>query len=215
MTALEQQLQQRQLDWCYLSGISLAILPPAQRLRLYLVLRDFVGRGGKLVYDNNFRPQLWSAAEASQWQQLLLPWCQLALLTDSDEHAISGLTAQQSREAALAAGVQLVLVKQGAQPCLAGLAAGTPAALTPPAAAQCWQVDALPVAQVVDTSAAGDSFAAGVLACWLAAGAAAEPALISRAMQCGHRLAAAVLQQHGAVIDQRLMPEFALADAVA
>jgi 2-dehydro-3-deoxygluconokinase len=215
VTELERQLQQRQLDWLYISGISLAILPELDRKRLYLVLQAFVAAGGKLVYDNNFRPQLWSATDAWYWQQQLLPLCQLALLTDSDELAMAGLSAEQSRAVALAAGVRLVLVKQGANPCLVGLAAARTTSLnnsTHPdqiaASACCWQVEAEPVRQVVDSSAAGDSFAAGVLAGLLNGSATPEPGLIDAAIRCGHRLAAAVLQQHGAIILPSQMPDF-------
>lgn len=199
-TALQQQLQQRQLDWCYLSGISLAILTEADRQLLWASLQSFVAAGGHLVYDNNFRPQLWSAADAARWQRQILPYCQLALLTDSDELAIAGLSAEQSRQAALAAGCTLVLVKQGAGPCLIGWQAVGAAPL-------CWQVPAETVPLVVDSSAAGDAFAAAVLAALFTA-PDWQPPLIERAVHCGHRLAAAVLGQHGAIIAPAAMPDF-------
>lgn len=233
LTLLEQALRQRQLAWFYLSGISLAILTEADRQRLFEAIVAFVEQGGKLAYDNNFRLQLWSAADAERWQQQLLPYCQLALLTDTDEWALAKRTAQQSVEEALAAGCPLVVVKQGALPCLVGWRSTEPAQsetskseasqseLAQPEPAQseseqalptsvqavhCWQVPAKAVARVVDSSAAGDAFAAGVLAVLLPLQSALNEALITAAMQCGHQLAAAVLAQHGAIIDQAAMP---------
>lgn len=198
-TALQHQLQQRQLDWCYLSGISLAILTEADRQLLWASLQSFVAAGGKLVYDNNFRPQLWSAADAARWQQRILPYCQVALLTDSDELAIHGYSAEQSRQVALTAGCTLVLVKQGAGPCLVGWQTA--------GAALCWQVAAQTVATVIDSSAAGDAFAAAVLAV-LITQPDWQPQCIELAIRCGHRLAAAVLGQHGAIIAPAAMPDF-------
>jgi 2-dehydro-3-deoxygluconokinase len=200
-TALQQQLEQGQLTWCYLSGISLAILAEADRQLLWQSLQLFVANGGKLVYDNNYRPQLWSAADAARWQQLILPHCQLALLTDSDEKAIYGWHAQQSLAVALAAGCPLVMVKQGAAPCLVGWQA---TAATP---ARYWQVAAETVTTVVDTSAAGDAFAAGVLAVLCTRTQWQQADIITLAIRTGHRLAAAVLCQHGAIIAPSRMPD--------
>ena len=62
-------------------------------------------------------------------------------------------------------------------------------------------VAAEPVAGVVDTTAAGDSFAAAYLAARLAG---AEPAAAAR---CGHRLAGAVVCHRGAIIPRAAMPD--------
>jgi len=215
-TALEQQLQSGQLDWLYLTGISLAILTPAHRERLFAQLQHFVKGGGKLVYDNNFRPQLWPASEAAIWQQKILPLCTLALLTDTDEVLIFGMdaTANASRSKALALGAKLVLVKQGAKPCLAGMAldgamkdvAGV-ANIAVAKHVALWQVAATKVTQVVDSSAAGDAFAAGFLAAWLAKGAPMAAEEVTAAIYTGHQLAAAVLGQPGAIMPIQHMPQ--------
>jgi 2-dehydro-3-deoxygluconokinase len=217
-TALEQQLQSGQLDWLYLTGISLAILTPAHRERLFAELQHFVKAGGKLVYDNNFRPQLWHASEAAAWQEKILPLCTLALLTDTDEQLIFGLDAAAdatvSRSRALALGAKLVLVKQGANPCLAGMVvqgashdAADVANTGGATQVALWQVAATKVTQVVDSSAAGDAFAAGFLAAWLAQGAPMAAEEITAAMYAGHQLAAAVLGQPGAIMPIEQMPQ--------
>jgi 2-dehydro-3-deoxygluconokinase len=68
-------------------------------------------------------------------------------------------------------------------------------------------VPAETVATVVDSSAAGDAFAAGVLAVFITRPQWQHADVISHAIRCGHRLAAAVLGQHGAIIAPSLMPD--------
>jgi 2-dehydro-3-deoxygluconokinase len=70
-----------------------------------------------------------------------------------------------------------------------------------------WQiaVPAQPVAKVLDTSGAGDAFAAAFIWAWLVQGGTERPltaAELSAAAQAGHQLAAAVVQQAGAIVAQ-------------
>lgn len=48
-------------DYLYLSGISLAILSPASRDKLFTLLRECRANGGKVIFDNNYRPRLWAS----------------------------------------------------------------------------------------------------------------------------------------------------------
>ena len=196
-TDLEQALTDGSLDALYLSGISLAILAEPDRMRLYSAVAGFVRRGGRLIFDNNFRPLLWANTTASRWQQLLLPLCTLALLTDSDERLIwqkPSVGAAALVDAALQAGVSTVVLKCGPAPCWIGQGATR------------LQVPAQQVPQVVDSSGAGDAFAAGFLARFLAAPDAMVDAMLTDAALAGHQLAAAVVQQHGAIIGLTAMP---------
>lgn len=226
-TALELALsgEVAALDCCYLSGISFAVLPEPARERLFVALQQFCARGGLLVYDNNFRAQLWDANSALRWQQRLLPLCWLALLTDSDERllwqlpdaSVTSLLAQA--EAYLPSNALLVL-KCGAEPVwLAGPQAEQAGVTTR------WhsQVAATPVAHVIDSSGAGDSFAAAFLAVLLSKWPADKPAtdqaavkakplpnpqptvlisepLARQAAVAGHQLASMVVQQPGALV---------------
>lgn len=196
-TDLEQALTDGSLDALYLSGISLAILAEPDRMRLYSAVAGFVRRGGRLIFDNNFRPLLWTNTTASRWQQLLLPLCTLALLTDSDERLIwqkPSVGAAALVDAALQAGVSTVVLKCGPAPCWIGQGATR------------LQVPAQQVPQVVDSSGAGDAFAAGFLARFLTAPAVLTDAALADAAGAGHQLAAAVVQQHGAIIALAAMP---------
>ena len=58
-TPLETALNNGQLDYLYLSGISLAILPIESRQRLINIIKQFKINSGKIIFDNNFRPTLW------------------------------------------------------------------------------------------------------------------------------------------------------------
>ncbi len=213
-TALEQALAQGQLQAFYLSGISLAILTEDDRARLLRALQLFTGRGGLLIYDNNFRPALWDVATAARWQALLLPLCALVLLTDDDEQRIwqqpaADAAALLAQAAARCPGT--VVLKCGAKPVLICGPAGMDARAR-------WQlsVPATVLSQITDSSGAGDAFAAGFLAFWLTGcrqqfdASLAQQAnflLAQQAARAGHQLAAAVVQQHGALLAPALLPD--------
>ncbi|WP_426111424.1 sugar kinase [Massilia sp. PWRC2] len=184
----------------YLSGISLAILSPGDRELLLVALGQCRARGGRVVFDNNYRPRLWeSAAVAADLYARVLANCDLALLTLDDEQALYGSSADAAADCsaaiarARAFGVGEVVVKRGAAPCMVWADGGL------------LEVAASPVAQVVDTTAAGDSFGAAYLAARLQG---ADGATAARA---GHCLAAAVIGQRGAIIARAAMPAATLA----
>ena len=81
-----------------------------------------------------------------------------------------------------------------------------------------WQlsVPATVLSQITDSSGAGDAFAAGFLAFWLTGcrqqfdASLAQQAnflLAQQAARAGHQLAAAVVQQHGALLAPALLPD--------
>ncbi len=189
-TPLEQQADR--IDALYLSGISLAILPPAGRERLAAVAQRLRERGAVVAFDNNYRPRLWpDTATARAAFTRFTALASTALMTLDDEMALWGETdAAVQLQRTLALPCPELVVKRGAEPTLLRLA-GQPVLAVPTE----------PVARVVDTTAAGDSFAGAYLAARLGG---AEPAAAAAA---GNRLAARVVQHKGAVIPRDAMAD--------
>lgn len=181
-------------DYLYLSGISLAILPSASRDRLMALLARCRANGGQVIFDNNYRPRLWTDRLSAQAAyRAVLSHTDIAFLTLDDEHLLWG---EQPLEEVIArtrqAGAREIVIKRGADACLVALDN-----------APLIEVPALRLAKekVIDTTAAGDSFSAGYLARRLT-GAAADAAA-----QRGHQLASTVIQHRGAIIPAEAMPD--------
>lgn len=177
-------------DYIYLSGISLAILTVSGRARLMHALRLARESGTCIVFDNNYRPHLWPDAQAArQAYGDMLRLTDLALITWEDDAVLFGYAdVEMLFHAYVDFGVCEVAVKRGAASCLIQCASGR------------FEVPAEQVRQVVDTTAAGDSFSAAYLSCRLQGG---NPQLAAR---WGHRLAAQVVQHPGALIPVAAMP---------
>jgi 2-dehydro-3-deoxygluconokinase len=177
-------------DYLYLSGISLAILTALGRERLMQALLLARESGTRIVFDNNYRPHLWRDAHAArQAYQAMLRLTDLALITWEDDAALFGYPDAEALFQAYAdLGVAEVALKRGDASCLIHCTKGR------------FEVPAERVRQVIDTTAAGDSFSAAYLSCRLQGG---DPQLAAR---WGHRLAAQVVQHRGALIPADAMP---------
>ena len=180
-------------DYLYLSGISLAILSQESREKLLSLLRECRANGGKVIFDNNYRPRLWASREETQQvYQQMLECTDIAFLTLDDEDALWGeKPVDEVIARTQAAGVSEVVIKRGAESCLVAVAGE---AVT--------EVPAVKLAKekVIDTTAAGDSFSAGYLAVRLTGGTP------EAAAQRGHLTASTVIQYRGAIIPREAMP---------
>lgn len=179
-----------QFDMIYLSGISLAILPHDAREKLFAALSIAKESGSQIVFDNNYRPRLWSDQEETRTSyQRILSLTDIALLTFDDELMLYGdHTVETCIARTQALGVSEIVIKQGADACLIITAQEQLA------------VPATLVNHVVDTTAAGDSFSAGYLAKRLTGGTPEQAACNA------HTLASTVIQHQGAIIPLTAMP---------
>ena len=169
----------------FFTGITLAILPPPGRERLCAALARARAAGTVVAFDTNMRPRLWEDAGAMRAgamagaavADLVLPSFdeEAACFGDASPHE----TIARYREG----GASLVAVKDGARPVHAWSAEEGSLRLDP-----------MPVGAVVDTTAAGDSFDAGLIA-GLVQGAPLEAAL-----RGAMALAARVVRAPGALV---------------
>lgn len=180
-----------QYDAIYLSGVTLAILTDNGKEKLFDLLQEFKSKGGKIFFDNNYRPTLWpDKSSAIRAYKTVLKLTHTALLTFEDEQELYGdACLEQCVERTSRAGVQEIVIKRGSKDCLV-IQVGKDAKYVP----------AIPVPKRVDTTAAGDSFSAGYLAKRFTNGNAIQ------ATEMGHRLASIVIQHQGAVIPKNLTP---------
>jgi 2-dehydro-3-deoxygluconokinase len=180
-------LEARADEWdaFYFSGISLAILPPAARERLFVFAQTLRARGARVVFDNNFRPRLWPDITAARdCFRRAFTVADTVLITADDHLALFQLGDMDAALAdAQALAVPELVIKRGADATLVRADGGA------------WQsVPTQRVDRVVDTTAAGDSFAAGYLSQRLCHVSPEDAA------HFGNRLAARVIQHHGAII---------------
>ena len=169
-------------DIAYLSGITLAILPEADRVTLLSALARLRRGGGRVVFDPNLRPALWSSpdemtravTEAAEVADIVLP-------SFEDEAQWFG-DASPEATALRYGGAGLVVVKNG------------PGEIVTRQDDTITAHPAVKASRIVDTTAAGDSFNAGFLAAHLAG----SP--LSEAIRAGADLAARVIGHRGALM---------------
>jgi 2-dehydro-3-deoxygluconokinase len=177
-------------DVIYLSGITLAILPPDVRAALIATAKELKAAGKQVVFDTNHRPRLWPN-EATARESFDAMWAATSLALpsyDDEERLYPSLSPLQVIDRVSGLGPHEVVLKNGARGPMIRFQGDAVQTAMPKAE------------RVIDTSGAGDSFNAGYLAARLAG---AEPL---QAAAAGHRLASAVIGHHGAVIPQQAMP---------
>jgi 2-dehydro-3-deoxygluconokinase len=172
-------------DVVYLSGITLAILPPADAAALIDLVGTARAAGKLIAFDPNIRPRLWDSAQRMRDTVSRAATAATVILPSFDDEAAAfgdpSPAATADRYAALGCGH--VVVKNGAAAVLTlidGRRADHPVA---------------PVARIVDTTAAGDSFNAAYLAEFLCSGDTAQ------AVRAGQARAARTIATSGALVD--------------
>jgi 2-dehydro-3-deoxygluconokinase len=168
----------------HVSGITLAILDAGGRDTLCAALGSARARGTRITFDTNLRPRLWTNVEEMRRSLLVAAAVADTVLPSFDEEqaAWGDATPQDTIKRYRDAGADTVVVKNGPDVITGWSAEAGTIELAPPA-----------VARVVDTTAAGDSFAAGFLA------ARESGADLPAAMAQAAAVAARVITQRGAL----------------
>ncbi len=174
-------------DVLYLSGITLSIYPDADRARLLQALGEARSQGAAVVFDTNMRLRGWPDLQvARRVYETMLAASDIVLASVEDLLPIFGpdYEATLMRHAGRAEVV---------------LRLNHPASRVRHGGKE-FHVKARPVPRVIDTTAAGDSFAAAYIAARLEH---APPEVAARA---GHALAGVVVGHPGAIIPKAAMP---------
>lgn len=173
----------------YLSGITLAILPPEGRQALLEELQVAQAAGTTVVFDTNLRPRLWTdTATMRAMTEQAAAMADLVLPSFDDEAALFGdATPEATLERYLTLGAGQVVVKNGGGPILFGGREGQ------------GLIDDLAREVPLDSTAAGDSFNAGYLAARLGGTDCAG------AIRAGHALGSQVIRHPGALVRQAVL----------
>ena len=135
-------------DVAYFSGITLAILPEARRQKFLDVLHATKLGGTHIVFDPNLRPKLWSTVEEMrQWIMKGAAVADICLPSFDDEAVFFGdKTPAETCHRYQQNGARLLVVKDGPNPIWINHEG------------QVGHVDIEAQSNIVDTTAAGDSF---------------------------------------------------------
>ncbi|MBA3448581.1 MAG: sugar kinase, partial [Pseudaminobacter sp.] len=114
--ALAKSLENRQL--IYFSGITLAILPEADRRTLLDAIAAARAQGSHIAFDPNYRPRLWPDIEVARAAiSDALAVADIALPTFPDEQMLFGDLSPEGTASRLdRAGVAEIVVKNGGKP---------------------------------------------------------------------------------------------------
>lgn len=182
----------KEYDALYLSGISIAILTPVSRERLFERLSQLADSGTKILFDYNYRPHLWeTVSEGKEAYESILSWCDTVFVGLDELAVIHGVSSNEAGHVYLAQkGVRESVIRSGGEPC--SIQAGL----------QHFEIPAEKVAKVVDTTAAGDSFSAAYML------ARSTGCSVPVAAEIAHRMAAYVIAHKGAIAPLDAMPAF-------
>ena len=174
-------------DLIYVSGVSLSLYEEAGRARLFEVLDAARAQGRRVAFDTNFRVRGWPDLEVGRAAfRAAMRRADIVLASVADLEPLFG--EGYAGELPVSDPEREVVLKL-AEPTVRLYHGGADE-----------QIASEPAPDAIDTTAAGDSFAAAYLAARLAG------AVPAAAAQAGHRLAGAVVRHRGAIIPRAAMP---------
>jgi len=174
-------------DLIYFSGITLSLYGEGGRKRLFDVLRDARSKGRRVAFDTNFRPRGWPDPEIARAAFREAFECADIILASTED--LDLLFGSKGVEELLAFSDRAEIVLKYPDLTCRVLSQGEDTV-----------VPGKPAEDVVDTTAAGDSFAAAYLHARLSG---TDP---RSAAAAGHRLAGQVVRYRGAIIPREAMP---------
>jgi 2-dehydro-3-deoxygluconokinase len=174
-------------DLAYLSGISLSLYGDSGRERLFDMLRDARAKGRRIAFDTNFRPRGWPDLDIARAAFRQAFECADIILASTED--LDLLFGRDGVEELLTFSNRAEIVLKYPDLTCRVLSQGEDIV-----------VPGKPAEDVVDTTAAGDSFAAAYL------NARLRGESLQSAAAAGHRLAGQVVRYRGAIIPREAMP---------
>lgn len=172
-------------DLIYFTGITLSLYGVQGRAAFLQQVEAAKAKGARIAFDTNYRPRNWASHDEAR-----AAYAEIFPLTDFLFVAPDDIAHLFSPEEVRLRSQPVEMVFKQHEPACIVIAGGSETL-----------VRANPVAEVVDTTAAGDSFAAAYLAARLAGASAIAAA------ERGHALAGIVVQHPGAIIARDKMPK--------
>jgi len=172
------------VDTLFFSGISIAILPTEELSEFWEVIESFKSSGCKVIFDPNYRPILWSSPQKAKEAFEMAYSLSDIVLPGVDDHK-ELYNHQSVIEVARhleAIGVNEIIIKNGKEGVFISVDG------------ERLHIDIAPVANVVDTTSAGDAFNGGYLSA-RQAGKSVKNSVIYAS-----KVAACVIQHKGAIV---------------
>ena len=174
----------------YFSGISIAILDDPQRDALFKLIGSLKTKGTRIVFDTNYRPTLWSdEARARQWTDTAYKAADLVFAGLEDHqllyhhNSILDVSAYMNDFT-----ISRLVIKNG--PGSVTVVANNKSLDVP--------ITAVPSAEVVDTTAAGDSFNGAFIAAEMAGHSLTDTVLFAA------QVASKVIKHKGAIVEREI-----------
>lgn len=180
----------KNMDIIYLSGASLAILPPDDCDILINDLIKCSQNGAEIIFDSNFRPKLWENFDQTRTKyNKILSHTNIALVTFDDEKALwQDQTPEHSIERLQQSGVKNVVVKNGSEGAI----------LKQHNNDKIIKIPTKKIDKVIDTTGAGDSFNAGFIAGYV------NQKDFATCCQQGNQTAGLIIQHYGSIVDKNI-----------